>query len=66
MYCKKMVFLKIREFHKKTPMLECLFNNVASRAIKKRLQDKNITVKFAKFLRTSILKNIYEQLPLDV
>ena len=50
----KMVFLKFRKFYRKTPVLESLF-------IKKRLQHRCFLVKFAKFLRTPILKNICER-----
>ena len=41
-------------------MLESLFDKV-DRFIKKRLQDRYFHAKFAKFLRTSILKNICER-----
>ena len=61
--------LKFRKFHRKTPVLESLFSKVAGlRAcnfIKKRLQQRCFPVKFAKFLRTTILKNICEQLLLN-
>ena len=40
-----MLFLKIRNIHRKTPVLESLFNKIV-----------------AKFLSTSILKNICERL----
>ena len=44
------------------PVLESLFNKVAGRRagnfIKNRLQHKCFPVKFVKFLRTAILKNI--------
>ena len=47
-------------------MLESLFNNVASlqagTLLKKRLEHKCFPVKFAKFLRMSILKNICQLL----
>ena len=47
-------------------MLESLFDEVASlkswNFIKKRLQDRCFPVKFAKFLRTPISKNICEGL----
>ena len=51
-------------------MLESLFNNVAGlqacNFIKKILQNRCFPMKFAKFLRTPILKNICERLPLFV
>ena len=49
-------------------MLESLFNKVEPKVynfIKRRLQYSCFHVKFAKFLRTLILKNICVQLPLD-
>ena len=59
-------FLKI--YYNKTPALEFLFNKVAgSQAcnfIKKKLQCRCFPVKFAKFLQTSILTDIYERLRL--
>ena len=57
-FCKK-VSLEIRKFHKKTPVLESLFNKVLDlqtcKFIKKRLQHRCFPVKFAKFLRAPIL-----------
>ena len=50
---KKGVF-KSFKFHRKTPLLESLFN--------KRLQYRCFPLKFAKFLRTSFLKNNCERL----
>ena len=51
-------------------MLESLFNKVAGLSacsfIKKRLQHRCFPVKLAKFLRTSILKNICERLLLKI
>ena len=51
-------------------MLEYLFNKVAGlstcKFIKKRLQHRCFRVKFSKFLRTTILKNIFKQLPLSL
>ena len=61
---------KLRKFQRKTSVLESLFNKVACLRvcsfIKKRLQHRCIPVKLAKFLKTSILKNICEQLPLKI
>ena len=63
---REAVHKKLRQFQRKTPVLECLFNNVAAlRAysfITKRLQHGCFPVRLAKFLRTSILKNICERL----
>ena len=62
---KEAVHKKLCQFQRKTPALECLFNEVAGlRAcsfIKKRLQHRCFTAKLAKFL-TSILTNICERL----
>ena len=58
-----------KNFHKKTPVLEYLFNKVAGlrtcNVIKKRLQIRCFPVKFEKSLKTSILKNIYKRLLLS-
>ena len=60
---------KFRKFHMKTSLLESLLNKVAGiqvcNFIKKRLQHRYFPVKFAKFLRTPILKNIWERLLLQ-
>ena len=52
---------KFREFHRKIPVLKFLFNKVAGlktcNFIKKRLQHRCFRVKFAKYLRTSFLRN---------
>ena len=57
---------KLCSIHKKTPVLESLFNKVASlkawNFIKKRLQQRYFPVNVAKLLRTSILKNMFEWL----
>ena len=67
---KKGFLKKVRKFPGKTPVLESLFNKVPGlrtcNFIKKRLQHWCFHVKFAKFLRTSILKNIFERLLLFV
>ena len=69
-FCKKKVFLKLLQFHRKTPVLECLFNNVAGlepcNFIKKILRHWCFPVKVAKFLRTAILNNICKRLLLFV
>ena len=53
-----------------TPVLESLFNNAADLQvcdfIKKRLQQRCFPVIIAKFLRTPILKNIWEGLLLFI
>ena len=67
---KKKVFLKFRNFHRKTLVLESLFNKAAGlkacNFIKKRLQHRCFPVNIAKFLRTFILKNICERLLLKL
>ena len=69
-FCKKRCSLEFRKFHRKTPVLESLFNNFAGlqawNFIKKILQHWCFPMKFAKFLRTPILKNIWEKLLLFV
>ena len=62
----KKLFLKTLQFYRKTPVVESLFNKVtgilASNLNKKRLHHRCFPVKFTKFLRTPILKNICERL----
>ena len=62
----KKVFLKFRKFHRKTPVLESLFHKVKSlkacNFIKRNSNTGVFQWKFTKFLRTPILKNIYERL----
>ena len=66
-FCRKRCLQKFRKFHRKTPVLESLFNAAqACNFIKKRLQHRYFPVKFAKFLRTPILKNICERLLLNL
>ena len=52
---------KFRKFHRKISMLESLFNKAAElktcNFIKKRLQHRCFSLKFAKFLRTLFLQN---------
>ena len=52
---------KFRNFHRKIPVLESLFNKVARlktcNFIKKRPQHRCFLVKLAKFLRTPLLQN---------
>ena len=56
--------------HRKVTVLESLFSKVASfldcNVIKKRLQDRSFFVNIAKFLRTTVLKNICERLLLKL
>ena len=63
---QKKLLLKYRNIHRKTPVLESLFNEAAvlkaCNFIIKRLQYRCFSVKNAKFLRTPILKNIFERL----
>ena len=60
----------MRKFRKKTSVSESIFRKVAGLQpcsyIKKRLQHWCFPVKFAKFLRTSTVKNIFERLLLFV
>ena len=66
MFCKKRCSKTFCKFHRKTPMLQSLFNNVAGLQacifIKKRLQHKCFPVNIAIFLRTPILKYICKRL----
>ena len=66
-FCIRRRSKKFRIFYKETPVLESLFNKVASlkacNFIKKILQhNRCFAVKFAKFLLTPIFKSIYERL----
>ena len=58
------------KFHRKTPVFESLFNKVvglqACNFLEKRLQQRYFPEKYAKFLRTPILKNICKRLLLNV
>ena len=69
-FCKKRCSQKFRKFHGKMPVLKSLFNNVAGVQtcgfIKKTLLHWCLPMKFAKFLRAPILKNICERLLLFV
>ena len=60
----KNAFLKIRNIHRKAPVLESLFYKVGGYQafIKKRLQHWCFPVNFAKFFKTPIFKNICERL----
>ena len=66
LFFKKKVFLKISQISVENSCLESLFNNVGGLKvcsfIKMRLQMRCFSVKFAKFLRKRILKNICERL----
>ena len=65
-FYKKALVKNFAIFQKKTSVWESLFDKASGLSpcnfIKKRLQHKCFPVKFAKFLRTPILKNIYERL----
>ena len=67
---KKMFCKKFCKFHRKTPLMQSLFNKVVGLTvcdfINKRPQHRCFLVKFAKFLRTLILKIIFERLLLDL
>ena len=56
----------LKKFHRKAAVLESLFNKLANlkvcNAIKIELLRKCFPVKFAKFLRAPILKNICERM----
>ena len=60
------MFLKISQISLETPVLESLFNKVVGlltyNFVKKRLQHRCFPVKFEKFLRTPILKNVWNML----
>ena len=62
----KKLILKFPKFQRKTPVLAFLFIKVAvlddRNFIKKKIQQRCFRLKFAKFLRTLILKNIWERL----
>ena len=65
-FCKRRCPWKSLRFYRRTPFLESLSNKFAGlqacNFIKKRLQCKCFPVKFVKFWRISILKNICERL----
>ena len=67
--CKESCSLELRKFHRKTPVLESLFNRITGlkgcKFIKKRLQHRCFPVKFKTFLRAPILKNICKRLLLN-
>ena len=56
----KKAVLKFRNIHRKTPVLESLFNKVEGLYF--RLQNRCFPLNIVKFLRTPILKNICELL----
>ena len=49
---RKSFFSKFCKFHRKTPVLKCIFNKVCKNFAKKRLQHRCLPVKFAEFLKT--------------
>ena len=57
---RKSFFSKFCKFHRKTPVLKCIFNKVCKNFAKKRLQHRCLPVKFAEFLKTP---NFEEHLP---
>ena len=61
-----MCSLKVRKYHRKIPVLESVFSKVAGlkacNFITKKVQHRCFPVRFAKFLRIPILKNICERL----
>ena len=68
-FYKKVVLQKFCNIHKKTLVLTSLFNKFAGwqagSLLTKRLQDRCFHVDIAKFLKTSILKDICERLLLN-
>ena len=60
------LFLKIFQYPQETPVLECIFKNLADlqdcNFFKKRLQSRCFPVNIAKFLILPILKNICKRL----
>ena len=64
-YCKNKEGVsqkKFRNIHRKTPVLESLFNKVTGLQLKKRFQHRCFPGNIAKFLRIPILTNIRERL----
>ena len=61
-FCKKRCSYKLLKLHRETPVLGSLLINLDALTLLKRLQHRCFSVKFAKFLRTCILKNICERL----
>ena len=65
MFYKKKLFSKISNINRKRPVVEYLFNKFmglqAGNVITKRLQHRYFPVNIAKFLKTSILKDICER-----
>ena len=70
MFYKESCFKKFRKPQWKTPVSKRCLNKVAgpepASFLEKRLQNKCFPVKFAKFLRTPILKNICKRVLLEV
>ena len=66
----KKVFLKISQYSQENTVLEFLFNKVAGlqgcNFIEKKFHHRCFQVRFAKFLKTPILKNICKQLLLTM
>ena len=68
-FCKRRGSSEVRKFHRKTTVLASLFDKAAGPGLQlceKETPRLVFSVKFAKFLRTSILKNICEKLILFV
>ena len=66
---RKSCYWKFRNIHRKTPVLESVFNRLAGfktcNFLKKRLRHRCFPVDIAKFLKTLILTKICEQLVLS-
>ena len=56
-FCRKRCLQKLRKFHRKTPVLESLFNKVAGLRAWNFIQNRLQHRKFAKLLRSPFLQN---------
>ena len=66
-FCKKRCSQNFRKFHRKTPVLECLFNKVATATLSTRVSITGVFLWNSRiFLKAPILKNICERLLLDI
>ena len=67
-FCEKKCSKNFCKFHRKTPVLQSLFNKdlKACNFIKEKLKHRCFPVKFVKFLETFVVKNICERLLLEM
>ena len=69
-FCLKNVFLKVSQTSQENTCVGDFFKQSCTPSVcnlfRKRLQNKYVPMKFAKLLRTPILKNIYKGLLLEV